>query len=134
MGTYIDLLVGGNDNVVELDYGCGSSSTLTPDFDRCEIYRDDKDCEDKEANNEFDKDRDDESNGDIDVSADRHVSSFYTLNQVLENKQEIYVCDAPKSGGLLIIHQPTKSLWISYNSIPHHCVPFTRIHNLTKIE
>ena len=45
-----------------------------------------------------------------------------------------YVCDAPKSGGPLITHQPTESLWISCNSIPHRCVPFTGIHNLTKIE
>ena len=41
-------------------------------------------------------------------------------------------CDASKSGGPLIIHQPVESLWISCNLIPHRYVPFTRIHNLKK--
>ena len=41
--------------------------------------------------------------------------------------------DAPESEASLIIHQPAESLWISCNSIPHRCVPFTRIHNLIKI-
>ena len=43
-------------------------------------------------------------------------------------------CDALKSKGPLIIHQPVESMWISCNSTPHHYVPFTGIHNLTKIE
>ena len=34
---------------------------------------------------------DDESNGDADVQADGHVSSFQIFNQVLENEQGIYV-------------------------------------------
>ena len=38
VGAYIDLLVRGNDNVAELDYGCGPSSASTPDTDRCEVY------------------------------------------------------------------------------------------------
>ena len=41
------------------------------------------DCEDEEAN--------DESDEDLDVQVDGHVSSFHTFNQVLENEQEIYV-------------------------------------------
>ena len=65
VGAYIDLLVGGNDNVAELDYGCGPSSALTSDTDRCEVHEDDDDCEDEEANDESDEDGDDESNGDI---------------------------------------------------------------------
>ena len=80
MGAYTDLLVVENDNVVEFDYGCRPSSASTPDIDRCEVYGDDEDCEDEEANDESDKDGDDESNGDIDVQTDGHVSSFYTLN------------------------------------------------------
>ena len=91
VGAYIDLLVGGNDNVVELDYGCGPSSTPILDTDRSEVYGDDENCEDEEANDEYDENGDDESNGDIDVQADGHVSSFHTLNQVLENEQGIYV-------------------------------------------
>ena len=91
VGAYTDLLVGENDNVAELDYGCGPSSTLAADTDRCEVYGDDEDYEDEEANDEYDEDGDDESNRDIDVQADGLVSSFHTLNQVLENEQRIYV-------------------------------------------
>ena len=91
VGAYIDLLVGGNDNVSELDYGCGPSSAPVPDIDKCEVYGDDEYCEDEEANDESDEDGNDESNGDINVHADGHVSSFHTLNQVLENEQGIYV-------------------------------------------
>ena len=85
VGAYTDLLVGGNDNVAELDYGCGPSSAPTLDTDRCEVYEDDDDCENEEANGEFDEYGDDESNGDIDVEADGQVSSFHTFNQVFEN-------------------------------------------------
>ena len=80
VGAYIDLLVGGNDNVVELDYGCGPSSTPAPNTDRCEIYGDDEDYEDEDANDESDEDGDDECNGNIYVEAGGHVSSFHTLN------------------------------------------------------
>ena len=67
VGAYTNLLVGGNDNVVELEYGCGPSSAQAPDTDRCEVYEDDEDCEDEEANDEYDEDGDDESNKDINV-------------------------------------------------------------------
>ena len=86
VGTYTDLLVGVNDNVAELVYGCGPSSAPTLDIDRCEVYGDDEDCEDEEANDESNEDGDDESNGDIDVHANEHLSSFHTFNQVLENE------------------------------------------------
>ena len=72
-----------NDNVVEFDYGCGPSSGPAPDTYRCRVNGDDEDSEDEEAN--------DESNGDLDVQASGHVSSFHTFNQVLENEQGIYV-------------------------------------------
>ena len=91
VGAYTDLLVGVNDNVAELDYGCGPSSAPTPDTDRCELYGNNEDCEDGEANDESNEDDDDESNGDIDVQADGHLSFFHTFNQVLENEQGIYV-------------------------------------------
>ena len=50
-----------------------------------------EDCAYEEANDEWDEDVDYESNGDIDVQTDGHVSFFRTFNQVLENEQEIYV-------------------------------------------
>ena len=83
VGAYTDLFVGGNDNVARLDYGCGPSSAPTPNIDKCEVYGNDEDCEDEEAN--------DASNGNIDIQTDGHLSSFHTLNQVLENEQGIYV-------------------------------------------
>ena len=74
------------------------SSAPTPNTDKCEVHGDDEDCEDEEANDESDKYGDDESNGNIDVQVDGHLSSFHTLNQVLENEQKIYVyvCNALK--------------------------------------
>ena len=91
VGAYTNLLVGVNDNVAELDYGCGPNSASTPDTDKCEVYGDDEDCENEEAKDESDEDGDDESNGDIDVQANGHLSSFHTFNQVLKNEQGIYV-------------------------------------------
>ena len=63
-GTYTNLLLGGNFNVEELDYGC------------------DQDCEDEAS----DEDGDNESDRDGDVRADGHVPSFLTINQLMENK------------------------------------------------
>ena len=37
VGTYTDLLLGGNDNVEELDYRCGPSSTPAVVTDRCKV-------------------------------------------------------------------------------------------------
>ena len=91
MGAYTDLLVPENDNVTKFDYGCGPSSDPALDTDKCGVYGDDEDCEDEEANDEFDEDVDDKSNRDLDVEAEGHVSSFHTFNQVLENEQKIYV-------------------------------------------
>ena len=80
VGAYTDLLVGVNDNVAEFVYGCGPSSAPTPDTYRCEVYGDNEDYEDEEANDEYDEDGDDESNGDIDVQDDEHILSFHTFN------------------------------------------------------
>ena len=66
-----------NDNVVEFDYGYGPNSGLAPDTDQCGVcgvYGDDEDYEYDEANVESDEDVDDESNGDLDVQTDGHVS------------------------------------------------------------
>ena len=67
MGGYTDLFVPENYNVAKFDYGCGLSSGLTPDTDRCGVYENDEDCEYDEANVDFEKDVDDESNGDLNV-------------------------------------------------------------------
>ena len=88
MADHIDLLVHDNYNVVEFDYGYGPSSGPVPDTG---VYGDDEDCAYEEANNEYDEDVDDESNGDADVQVDGHVSSFQIFNQVLENEQGIYI-------------------------------------------
>ena len=56
LGTYTNLLLGGNDNVEELDYGCEPRSAPVVVTYRCEVYGDD-DCEDQEG----DEDGDDES-------------------------------------------------------------------------
>ena len=84
VGGHIDLLVCDNYNVVEFDSGCGPSSNPIPDTG---VYGYDEDYADEEV----DEDVADESNGDADVQADGHVSSFQIFNKVLENEQEIYV-------------------------------------------
>ena len=68
-----------------MDYGCGPSSAPVAVIDRCEVNKDDQDCEDEAG----DEDNDDESDGD--VQADRHVPSFLTINQLMENVQGRYI-------------------------------------------
>ena len=47
VGTYTDLLLRGNINVKELDYGCGPSSVpMNVEVDRCEVNKYGQDCED----------------------------------------------------------------------------------------
>ena len=60
---------------------CGSSSAPVAVIDRCEVNEDDQDCKDEVGNDDYD----DESDGDGDVQADGHVSSFLTINQLMEN-------------------------------------------------
>ena len=121
MGVYTDLLVRENDNVAKFDYGCRPSSGLASDTDKCEVYGDDEDYEDKQANDESDEDVDDESNGDLDVQADGHASSFHTFNQVLENEQGIYVsmhaasCDVSNNPD---VKEPNESSPIQYHLAP----------------
>ena len=43
-GTYTNLLLGGNFNVEELDYGYGPNSAPIVVTDRCEVNEDDQDC------------------------------------------------------------------------------------------
>ena len=82
VGTYTNLLLGGNFIVEELDYGCWPSSAPIVVTDRCEVNEDDQDCEDEAG----DEDGDDESDGGGDVQADGHVLSFLTINQLMENE------------------------------------------------
>ena len=75
---------------------------MTPFPDtRCQVGAPHKYCKYEEANDELDEDIDDESNGDINVQADEHVSSFKTFNQVLENEQGIYVSEHATSCDVL---------------------------------
>ena len=121
VGGYIDLLVFENYNVLEFDYGYRPSSGLAPDTDRCGVYANDEDWEYDEANVEFDEDVDDKSNGDLDVQADGHVSSFQTFNQVLENEQGINVsahaasCDVSNNPDA---KEPDESSTIHYHLPP----------------
>ena len=87
MGCHVDLLVHNNYNVAEFDCGCGPSSGPVLDT---RVFGDDEDHTYVEGNDEYDEDVDDECNGDAEVEADRHASSFRTFNQVLENEQGIY--------------------------------------------
>ena len=93
-------MVRNNYNVPEFDYGCGPSSGSIPDTG---VFGVNEDHAYEEDNDEYDKDVDDDCNGDADVEVDGHASSFRTLNQVLENEQGIYVsaqapsCDVSKT-------------------------------------
>ena len=77
-----------NENVTEIDYGCGPSSGPVLDTG---VYGDDDVCAYEEGNDKSDEDVDDEYDDDLHVQADGHVSSFKTTNQVLENEQRIFV-------------------------------------------
>ena len=61
---------------------------------------------------------------------EKHQKKKKTKNNL---KQININCDASKPGDPLTNYQPTKDLWMSSDSIPHCCVPFTRTHNLIKI-
>ena len=125
VGDPIDLLVHNNYNVAEFDYGCGPSSGPVPDTG---IYGDDEDCAYEEANDEYDED---ESNGDADVQADGHVSSFKIFNQVLENEQGIYVsahtasCNVSNNPD---VEKPNESSLVHYHLPP--TPQFEHVENL----
>ena len=129
VGGHIDLLVRENYNVAEFDYGCGSSSGLVPDTG---VYGDDEYCAYEEANDEFDEDVDVESNGDLNVQANGHVSSFQTFNQVLENEQGIYVsvhaasCDVSNNPN---VEEPDESSTVHYHLPP--TPQFQHVENLS---
>ena len=73
-----------NENVAEIDFGCGPNSGLVLDTG---VYGDVDACTYEEGKDESDEDVDD----DLHVQDDGHVSSFQTTNQVLENEQGIFV-------------------------------------------
>ena len=105
-GTYTNLLLGGNFNVEELDYGCRPSSTPVAVTDRCEVNEDDSDCEDEAG----DEDDDDESDGDGDVQVDGHISSFLAINQLIENEQGRYLMG--------VVSPHSSSRWVFQKNIP----------------
>ena len=73
VGGHVDLLVHDNYNVPEFDYGCGPSSGPVPDTG---VFGVDEDRAYEEGNDEYDEDVDDDCNGDADVEAYGHTSSF----------------------------------------------------------
>ena len=124
VGGHLDLLVRDNYNVAEFDSGCGPSSGPVPDTG---VYGDDEDY----AYEEADEDVDNESNGDVDVQADGHVSSFHIFNQVLENEQGIYVsahaasCDVSNNPD---VEEPDESSPVHYHLPP--TPQFEHVENL----
>ena len=70
---HVDLLVRDNYNVPEFDYGCGLSSGPIPDT---RVFGVDEDRAYEEGNDEYDEDVDDDYNGNENVVADGHASSF----------------------------------------------------------
>ena len=66
-----------NENVVEIDYGCGPSNDPLLDTG---VYGNDVAYANEEGNDESDEDVDDEYDEDLHVQADGHVSSFHTAN------------------------------------------------------
>ena len=121
VGGYTDLFVPENYNVVEFDYGCRDNSGPAPNIDRCGVYANDENCEYDEVNVESDEDVDEESNGDLYVQANGQLSSFLTFNQVLENKQGIYVsthaasCDVSNNPNA---EEPNESSPVHYHLPP----------------
>ena len=109
-------------------YGCGPSSGPVR---ATRVYEDDEDCAYEEGSDEVDEDVDDESIEDLDVQADGHVSPFHTFNQVLENKQRIYVsahaasCDVTNNPD---IEEPDESSPIHYHLPP--TPQFEHVENL----
>ena len=117
-----------NENVVEIGYGYGLSSDPVLDTG---LYGDDDACAYEEGNDESDEDVDDEYDEDLHVQADGHVSLFQTTNQVLENKQGIFVsahalsCDVsniPDDEG------PDESSSIHFHPPPTPC--FEHVENI----
>ena len=131
VGGHIDLLVRDNYNIVEFDYGCGPSSGPVPNTG---VYVDDEDCAYEEANDEYDEDVYDGSNGDLNVQVDGHVSSFQIFNQVLENEQGIYVsthatsCDLSNNPD---VEEPDESSPVYYHLPP--TLQFVHVENLGNV-
>ena len=109
-------------------YGCGPNGAPTLDIDRCEVYGADEDCEDEEANDESNEYGDDESNGDIDVQVDEHLSSFHTFNQVLKNEQGIYVfMDASSCD---VSNNPDVEDLDESSPVQYHLAPSSQFENM----
>ena len=105
-----------------------ASSAPTLDTNRCEVYGDDEDCEYEEANDESDENGDDESNGDIDVQVDGHLSSVHTFNQVLENEKGVYVSvDATSCD---VSNNPDTEDLDESSPVQYHLVPSPQFENV----
>ena len=63
LGNFTHLLVGENDNVEELDYGCGPNSAPIAMTYRCKANEDDKECELQEDDDQSERVEDVQHNG-----------------------------------------------------------------------
>ena len=132
VGGHVDLFVRDNYNVAQSDYGCGPSSGPVPDTGQ---NGDDEDSTDEEGNDEYDEDVDDKCDGDDgDVEVDGHASSFRTFNQVLENKQRIYVSEQAPSCD--VSNHPDDETLDESSPVHYHLPPtpqFQHVENLDNV-
>ena len=83
---------------------------------------------------ECELDVDNESNGNLDVQTDGHISSFEIFNQVLESEQGIYVsthaasCDVSNN---LDVEEPDESSCVHYHLPP--TPQFAHVENLGNV-
>ena len=129
VGGHADIYVRDNYNVAQFDYGCGPSSGPVPDTGP---NGDDEDSADEECNDEYGEDVDDECDGDDgDVEVDQHASFFRAFNQVLENKQGIYVsAQAPSCD---VSNHPDDETLDEPSPVAYHLPPtpqFQHVENL----
>ena len=116
------------ENLAEIDHGCGPSSDPVLDTG---AYGDDDGCAYEEGNDESGED-DDEYDDDLHGQADRHVSSFQTTNQVLENERGLFVsahalhCDVSNIAN--DDEGPVESASIQYHLPPTPC--FEHVENI----
>ena len=117
------------ENLAELDRGCGPSSGPVLDTG---AYGDDDACGYEEGNDKSDENVNDENDDDLQVEADRHVSSFQTRNEVFENEQGIFVSVHALSCDVSNIADdddgPDESAPIQYHLPPSPC--FEHVENI----
>ena len=94
LGNFTHLLVGENDNVEELDYGCGPNSAPIAMTYRCKANEDDKECESQEDDDQSERVEDVQHDGhevfefmDEEENNVNIVSSFLALHESMKSEQ-----------------------------------------------